>query len=372
MKRKFMVTLLIIAAVLMQAVVFAHAAEVETLAGVGSHGAEDGESAQFNLPFGVARKPSGEILVADTFNSLIRAIDENGYVTSLTSHGPRPVAGGFPTGGYADGAIGEALFNRPSDLAVGLHGWIFVADTFNHAIRVIVGGYVYTMAGGLEEGFANGNRQEAKFRYPSAIAVCPLGFIYVSDTGNHAIRRIDLSGNVTTVAGVQGIYGYNNGVANAALFDSPMGLVFCESGWLYIADTGNHVIRVLHDGEVGTFAGSRLVPHDADFGEWRDAPVGGFADGQLNEARFNRPMGLTIFGEVLFVADSGNHSIRVVFGGEVLTIAGSGYPGLVDGSLAEAMFYLPSGLYVFGNTLLVADTGNNMVRRVDLMAIDVN
>ena len=369
MRKKIMTMLCVVAAMIIYAAVLVHAEDVETLAGVGSHGAEDGEAAQFNLPLGVAVGPGGEIMVADTFNSLIRSVDENGVVTTLTLHVPLHDAWGFPLGGHADAALGDALFNRPTGIAAGFHGWIFVADSHNHAVRVVVGDRVYTLAGGDEEGFADGSRQAARFSYPSAIAVSPSGYLYVADTGNHAIRRIDLSGNVTTVAGTPGVHGYNNGSQNVALFDSPMGLAFCDIGRLFIADTGNHVIRVLYDGEVRTFAGSRMVLPDAYFGEWEDAPAGGFADGAAASARFNRPMGLSAWGDVLFVADSGNHAIRAVtFDEDVLTLAGTGYPGNMDGSLAVASFYLPSGIYVFGDVLLVADTGNSMVRAIDLFA----
>ena len=149
-----------------------------------------------------------------------------------------------------------------------------------------------------------------------------------------------------------------------------MGLAFCDSGRLFIADTGNHVIRVLYDGDVSTFAGSRLVLDEEDYDEWGEAPVGGFADGEASGALFNRPMGLVFLGDVLLVADSGNHRIRAVTNDyEVLTVTGSGYPGHMDGYIEYAAFYLPSGLYVSGYVLLVADTGNNMVRTVDLSAV---
>ena len=158
MFRKLMAMLCVIAATLMQAAVLAHASEVKTIAGIGSHGSADGAAAQFNMPLGVASGPNGEVLVADTFNSLIRTVEEHGFVTSLTLRVPENDMWGFPMGGYVDEALSRAIFNRPSDFAAGFHGWVFVADTHNHAVRVIVGDRVYTMAGGIEEGFVDGSR----------------------------------------------------------------------------------------------------------------------------------------------------------------------------------------------------------------------
>ena len=372
MKRKFttVLCLAVVAAMLMAGP--AHAmevpAEVGTLAGTGSHGAYDGMEAQFNLPMGIGSSPDGHVLVADTLNSLIRAIDWDGEVSSLSLHFSELDMSGFPVGGHRDREIEDAFFNRPSGFAEGLHGWIFVADTHNHAVRVIIGDRVYTMAGGFDAGLEDGAGQEARFRYPSAVAACPDGNIYVADTGNHVIRRIDPVGNVTTVAGVAGEYGYGNGPLETALFDSPMGLAFCSDGRLFVADTGNNVIRVIEGGHVSTFAGNRVTAEDEDLGEWAEAAVGGFYDAAGTEALFNRPMGLAFWEGVLFVADSGNHSIRAVVDDGVMTVAGTGYPGHMDGGFAEAMFFLPSGLYVFGEELLVADTGNNMVRSLDLTA----
>ena len=339
------------------------AAEVTTITGTGD------EYTQLTMPMGIAAGPDGDIFVADTFNNLIRVIDEVGGVTSLNHHTPLTDTWGFPIGGHMDRYLDTAMFNRPSGMALGLHGWLFVADSQNNAIRVIIGDRAFTMAGGFGEGFDDGYRLEAKFNNPQAVAVGPGGAVYVADTGNHIIRRIDLRGNVTTVAGSAGQYGYADGIADAALFDSPMGLVFGQDGRLYIADTGNHVVRVLHDGLVSTYAGSLTVPQREGFGEWDTAPIGGFVDGLAEEAMFNRPIGLAQHEGILFVADSGNHAIRAVVGQEVVTVAGSGQPGFVDGDLDLAEFHMPGGLFVHDGVIFVADTGNNAIRAIKLSAV---
>ena len=372
MKRKFAAVLsMIVAAVLVMSPI-AHASQllldVETFAGIGSHGSDDGEMAQFNMPLGII-EVEGRIMVADTFNSMLRAVDPNGSVESLSRIFPLRDEIGFPFGGHIDRVKIEALFNHPTDFARGRNDWIFVADSQNNAIRVIVEGSVYTMAGGFGEGFADGDRQAVRFNRPFAVAVSPRGLIYVADTGNHVIRQIDLEGNVTTVAGVPGVYGYQNGAQEEAMFDSPMGLVFDQAGRLLVADTGNHVIRILYEGQVSTFAGTRQVLPGDGQGYWLDDPIGGFLDGDVELARFNRPMGMAVSGDTVFVADSGNHALRVISYHQVFTVSGTGLPGHVDGDLASAMFYMPGGLYISGDALFVADSGNNVIRRVSLNAV---
>ena len=374
MLKKFTTLLGLVFAVMMLAAGLVHAAEgpanVETLAGVGNHGSLDGEEALFNMPHGIVSGSDGEIMVADTFNSLIRTIDSDGLVGTLNYRFPAFNVWGFPIGAHIDREVEEAFFNRPSGFAWAFADWLLVADTHNHAIRVIIRDRVYTVAGGFGGGFEDAAWLDARFSYPTALAFCASGYIYVADTGNHAIRRIDRLGNVTTVAGVPGEYGYHNDEAFAALFDTPMGLAICDEGRLFVADTGNNVIRVIENGQVSTLAGLRVAAEDEILDEWGNVAVGGFLDGDVSEALFNRPFGLVFWGDVLFVADSGNHAIRVVVdGSEVITIAGTGYPGYDDGDFAEAMFFHPSGLYVFGDMLLVADTGNNMIRRIDLVAV---
>ena len=144
-----------------------------------------------------------------------------------------------------------------------------------------------------------------------------------------------------------------------------MGIAVDDGGVLFIADTGNHLIRRLEDGTVSTFAGDSNFTAARDDGEgsW----LGGFADGTGQDALFNQPMGLAIWNDVLLVADSLNHSIRAVnMDGEVRTLAGTGYSDHRDGYFGEAAFHFPSGLSVLGGYLFVADTGNNMIRVINL------
>ena len=364
-------------AFLLSLTISVYASEFEgvfTIMGTGGHGADD-YPAQFNMPLSVMVDPArGVILVADTFNNVIRELQlipalYRTRVGILAGYVEPPGLDGFPMGLFRNCALEHSRFYRPSSIAANHHGWIFVADTYNHAIRAIIGSRVYTIAGGVSQGFADGNRFNARFSYPGAVAVCPFGNVYVADTGNNAIRRIDKQMNVTTVAGRPGVHGYANGAALESLFDSPRGLVMSPTGRLYIADTGNHVIRALEGGIVSTFAGTRYFVGLAD-DYWHGSPAGGFVDGRRDLAVFNNPIGLALWNNNLIIADSGNHMIRGIDSdGITFTIAGRGYPGYSGQNLRNVIFHFPSGVYVFENTLIVADTGNNVIRAINLEMI---
>ena len=175
--------------------------QVVTVAGTGSHGAKDGYPAQFNMPSGIFSRDDGTLYIADTFNNLIRSIDSERYVRRVTGEVLVHDELNFPHGFYMDTELDTALFNRPTDVVVDALGRVVIADSENNAIRIIVGQRVYTFAGSAEAGHVDGSPREARFNRPTAIAVCPQGYIYVTDTLNHAIRRIDENGNVTTIAG---------------------------------------------------------------------------------------------------------------------------------------------------------------------------
>ena len=345
------------------------AGEVWTTAGTGTHGAEDGYPAQFNLPRGIFGGDDGTLYIADTFNNLIRNIDTEQYVRRVTGDVLVHDETNFPHGFYMDTELDAALFNRPTDVLVDTYGRLVMADSENNSIRIVVGQRVYTFAGSAEAGHADGSSREARFNRPTAISLCPSGYIYVADTLNHAIRRIDPDGNVTTVAGTPGIHGSRDGAANSAQLNRPSGIAVSQTGRIYIADTGNHLIRVIENGVLQTLAGTLRftsgiaweVPTDID-----DVPLGGLQDGF--DAMFNTPMGLELWNGNLIVADSMNHVIRAILPtGETITIAGAAYPGYTNAPAGRAAFHMPAGLYVRENTLYIADTGNNTIRAMELV-----
>ncbi|MCL2620077.1 MAG: stalk domain-containing protein [Defluviitaleaceae bacterium] len=342
-----------------------HSGRLTTLAGVGNHGARDGGRAQFNLPNAVFSFGDG-VFVADTYNNLIRKICSEGLTTRHAGSILAMDDTGFPHGFFRNGhTLNSALFNRPMDGVAGRGGRIFIADAGNHAIRMINGNQVSTLTGGTTTGHADGSLADARFNFPAAIDMDSHGNIFVADALNHVIRKISMDGRVSTIAGVPEISGFSNGAGdpNRALFNAPMGIAVGNNGRIYVADTGNNLIRVIDGEDVYTIAGSLVFTAGPG---WDDMPIGGFADGV--SSMFNQPTGIAIWENTLIVADSANHRIRVVdiSTGEVSTLAGGEFPGHSDGIPSEATFHLPMGVEVVGNTLLIADTGNNVIRTLTL------
>lgn len=213
-------------------------------------------------------------------------------------------------------------------------------------------------------GSTNGGSSGARFNTPAALAVDGDGFVYVADQANFAIRRISPSGEVTTLAGLTGTSGTNDGPGTLARFLLPQGITLDGAGNLYVADTGNHTVRKLTRSSTGwtvsTVAGS--------------PGVAGAQDGTAMFSRFNQPMGVAFDAAagVLYVADMGNHAVRrVTPQGVVSTFAGElGVRGNSNGTGPGAHFNSPQHLTVdpAGN-VLVADTGNCTVRRITPAAV---
>jgi sugar lactone lactonase YvrE len=145
--------------------------------------------------------------------------------------------------GSANGTGTAASFNRPISVAVDSSGNVYVADSYNHSIRKITsGGVVTTLAGSGSIGSTNGTGTAASFNYPLGVAVDSSGYLYVADTDNHLIRKITPAGVVTTLAG-SGSSGNANGSSTAASFNNPSGVDLDSSGNVYVGDRDNHLIR---------------------------------------------------------------------------------------------------------------------------------
>lgn len=267
------------------------------------------------------------------------------------------LAGSITGGGFANGQGASARFSSPRAIDVGADGTLYVADTGNHAIRVVTtSGSVSTIGGlGGVAGFADGAPASARFRFPAGIAVDPVsGIVYVSDKDNHVIRRFGLDRSVTTIAGDPGVAGSADAAGGNARFAFPRGLEVGPNGDLYVADTQNQAIRkVTPDGVVTTFAGGLRLA--------------GSADGPALQARFNRPSDITYDRNsgIFYVTDTGNHRIRAIApDGTVTTVAGS-TQGYRDGTGTQAQFNGPWGLDVAADSsIYVADHDNDVIRRV--------
>lgn len=288
---------------------------VKVIAGNGKPGYSNGPTAEAGIfnPMGVAYGSGGQLYFVDNGNSLIRKVEE-GIVSDVAGLRGESNLYGEIIGGYRDAQTEKALFQRPKDIAC-RNGIIYVADSMNHSIRRIEQGSVYTLAGGNGSGYVNGNPLGAKFDTPHNLAIDESGTIYVADTGNHAVRKIDAAGNVTTVAGVGGTAGYQDGAAGTALFNQPMGLA-CKDGSVYVADSGNNRIRKIENGVVTTIAGG-----GAEIFEDTGYYVGGYLDGEALAARFNCPTNLAFHADgSMYIADTDNSMIRRLQGGQVTTV----------------------------------------------------
>ena len=261
--------------------------KVQTIAGSGE-GFADGNAlqSQFNTPSGVAIDRSGNIIIADTSNNRIRKLSSDGSRVSTIA--------GSGVAGFKDGPADEAQFDGPIGLAVDEKGNVYVADTYNDSIRRIgTDGDVTTVAGTGAPGFDDGNSTTAAFDTPSGVAVDKNGTLFVADTANHAVRRINVQGEVTTVAGRA-----DTTSQSAVRLDHPVGIVVTHDGFLFVSDEGaGRIVRIAPEGETESYAGG----------------VAGFAEGVGVQARLNGPSAIAVDRNgVLFVCDSRNYLIREI------------------------------------------------------------
>jgi sugar lactone lactonase YvrE len=266
---------------------------VTTLAGSGNPGFADGAGAQasFKYPAGIALDGSGNIYVADAFNNRIRKITPTGVVKTLAGSGKE---------GFADGMGIDAVFNGPAGIAIDRDGNIYTAEWKGHRIRKITPeGVVATLAGSGKAGFADGTGAEASFNTPEGVALDYKGNVYVADARNNKIRKISPSGVVTTVAG-SGKKDFMDGAGAEATFSYPFGVAVDGVGNVYVADSGNNLIRkITPTGSVSTFAGSGKS---------------GAEDGYGSAASFNGPWGVALDGfAAVYVSDHKTSKIRKIY-----------------------------------------------------------
>jgi len=314
---------------------------VSTLAGVNLGAYKDGPvaTAQISGPWGVARGTGGELYLADQQNSVIRKLS-GGKVSTYAGSGVR---------GYKDGPSQTAQLGGVTDVALGPKGELYVTEVQNRRVRKVYQGQVTTIAGDGTPGLLDGPALKAKFRMLTALKVDKQGAIYVTDTANRAIRKIS-GGQVTTIAG-NGKIGYLDGPALSAKFAGPFGLALGPAGEVYVADTGNRRIRLVSKGQVTTIAGDGTM---------------GCKDGPALKARFGSPFKMDLDPQgALYIADNACGQIRKLYKGQVTSVAGTMVVGFKDGEAKTAKFAHPRAVIWAGaKTLLVGDTGNHRVRRI--------
>lgn len=331
-----------------------------TVAGNGEYGSKNGKSleASFRSPSSIALLNNGSMLISDSNNHLIRQIS-NDLVSTFAGMIFSTNDAGQLEGGLYDDQRESALFSKPSGISVDHEGNIYVADSANHAIRKIsINGEVSTIAGNGHLGYTDGQREQALLYSPQDIAVSKDGIVYVADTLNHVIRKIDLSGKVTTlnapstrtievVGGVAELVGdYKDGKLSEAKFNEPSGLALDSKGNLYVSDTGNQLIRYINfaNNTVSTVAG-KFAPHSNLYAN------GGHKDGIALEAQFSSPKGIFVTTEGgLLIADSLNHAIRYLKDGQVQTIGRN--------------LNNPSDVIEMKESILVVDSFSNRVQKI--------
>ncbi len=325
---------------------------------------DTGRAARFNYPAGVAVDAAGTVYVADQGSHTIRQVSPAGKVSTLAGE-----AGRYSYDSLTNGPGPTARFNSPAGVAVDAAGAVYVADTGSHIIRKISpAGVVSLLAGSWgNSGTADGLGAAARFESPTGVAVDAAGTVYVADQGSHAIRKITPAGRVTTLAGAAGQHGFTDGPGKSARFYDPASIAVDAAGTLYVADMGNHRIREISPtGEVSTLAG--IVP----LAEIRAADgmdgARGSADGPTATARFDGPTGVAVDATgTVYVVDRGNNAIRRVSpAGEVSTLAGAPHTlGHRNGPGAVARFDGPIGIAIdAAGALYVGDTGNQLIRKI--------
>ncbi len=386
---------------------------ITTVAGNGSFGfSGDGgpaTSAGLNRPNGVAVDTAGNLYIADTFNHRIRKVDPWGTITTVAGDG---TAGHGGDGGSAT----TGSLNRPSDVEIDGSGNLYVADRYSYRIRKVApDGTITTVAGNGSFGFSGdggpatsarlgnlssitvdgtgnllfsdtfrirkvdpsatittvagngtydysgdgGPATSASFRYPEGVAVDTAGNLYIADSSNGRIRKVNTWGTVATVAGngEPQFFG-DGGPAAVARLGVPSAVRFDGAGNLFVADTGNHRVRKVDpQGTITTFAGNGINGSGGD-------------GGPATAASLSVPYGLAVDAhDNLYVVDRSAHRVRKVDGaGTITTVAGDGTAGFSGdgGPATSASLRYPNGIaFDTAGNLYVADGHNQRIRRVN-------
>jgi sugar lactone lactonase YvrE len=313
-------------------------------------------SAPLILPSAIGFDAAGNLYFAETGNHVVRKVNTAGHITTIAGTGTQGFSGDA-------GPATSATLDSPQGLALDTANNLYIADTHNHRIRRIdaATGIITTIAG-TTPGFSGDNAlaTSAQLNLPTALALDTANNLYLADTGNHRIRKISVAGLITTIAGTgaQGFSGDNALATNAAI-DSPTGLALDAARNLYLADTHNHRIRCIAaaTGIITTIAGTGTPGFSGD-------------TNPATTATLALPHGLTIDAAGnLYLADTANHRIRRIDGitGAITTVAGDGIQAFSgdNGPAIAASLDTPRSTALSPSTLLtLADTGNQRIRQL--------
>jgi sugar lactone lactonase YvrE len=315
-------------------------------------------NASLNGPQAVALDALENLYIYDTYNNRIREVDTNGTITTMAGNGSALTNSGYSGNG---GAATNASLNHPGGGALDTVGNLYIADSFNNCVRKVdTNGIITTVAGNNSKGYSGdgGVATSASLDWPYSVALDAFDNLFIADTLNNRIRKVDTSGIITTMAG-SGTAGYSgdSGAATNANLNFPTGLALDAMGNLYIADQENNRIRkVSANGIITTVAGNGTGGYSGD-------------GGAATNASLNGPSGLG-FDAIgnLYIADPGNSRIREVDpNGFITTVAGSGIAAFSGdgGAGTNASLNNPIGvaLDAVGN-LYVADFLNQRIREV--------
>ena len=299
-----------------------------SLQAFGEHG-DGGQAVSSSLyqPSGTAEDAKGDIFIADSGDSAVREITPAGVIRRIAGNG---------TGGQGHGS--PASLDRPESVAVNAQGDVFIADTSNNrVVQVTPSGHVLPFAGSGDAGYAgdHGRATSAKLTAPAGVAVDAQGNVYIADSGNNVIRRVDArTGIITTVAGNfaadkanDGLGGFSGdgGPATSAQLNDPQGVALDGAGDLFIADTFNNAIReVTPDGKISTVVNAAPAAGGIP-------PAGGESNGAAPTAsKLNTPYAVAVDQSTatLYIADTKNNKIAAV--------TGLAQPGSAAGPTASA------------------------------------
>ncbi len=303
-----------------------------------------GTAAQFNNPQALAT--DGTFLyIADRQNHRIRKIELSTVTVSTVA--------GDGSAAFNDATGTSAQFNFPTGMTTDGTN-LYVADRINHRIRKIdiATSAVTTLAGNGSAGFMDGVGTGAQVSFPAGVTTDGT-YVYVADTSNNRIRRIDIATQtVTTIAG-DGTGASVDGTGTGAQFSQPAGIAMDGTN-LYVSDRTGDVIRKI---EIATTVVTTLA----------GSGTGGYMDGTGTAAQFDTPEGLVTDGSAVYVAEEGNNRVRRVDLGtaEVTTVAGDGTSAVTDGTGSGAQFSQPYGITSDGAFLYVSDGFGDTIRRLD-------